>query len=43
MPKKPPQGVKATTALLRKLVKVPKPELDALEAKKATQAKRKKK
>lgn len=40
MAKKPPKGVRATTALLKKLVQVPKAEVDALEAKKA---KRKKK
>lgn len=37
---KPPKGVRETTALIRKLVKVPKAEVDALESKKA---KRKKK
>ena len=40
MSKKKPKGVRATTVLLRKLVKVPKAEVEALEAKKA---KRKKK
>lgn len=43
MSAKPPKGHRATLSLLKHLVKVPKAELDALETKKAKQAKRKKK
>ena len=38
MPKKKPKGVKETTELLRKLVKVPKAEVEDMEAKKAATA-----